>query len=313
LVGDGEAPALAREVHVREGFLVVSGARIFFRDVGSGTPVVVLHGGPDFNHNYLLPELDRLASAFRLVYYDQRGRGRSSEGVDPETVSIDSEVVDLHALRGHFGFGAMTVLGHSWGCVLALEYATRHPDCVSRLILLNPAPASHADRARFRERLEAAAQVRRLAKMRKIAASPGFAFGDIATEAEYHRLHYGSTLRHAELLDALVRRLRAHFSPADIVKARVIEDRLFAQTLAVPDYDLPARLRNVDIPTLVVHGDHDFVPVECARHIAAAARRSRLVVLADCGHFAYLERAAEVEAAIAAFMRSADAPLSSAA
>ncbi len=212
---------------VREGYVAAAAARLFFREVGAGPPIVVLHGGPDFDHHDLLPELDRLASAFRTIYYDQRDRGRSADGVAPKAT--------------------------------------------------------------------------RLAKMRKIAATPAFAAGDIATEAEYHRLHYGPMLRRKELLDALLRRLRA------------IEERLHAQTWLAPDYDLPARLRAVDIPTLVVHGEYDVVPRACARSIAAAARRSRLVVLADCGHFPYLERPHDVEAAIVGFMRSGDAASSSAA
>jgi proline iminopeptidase len=66
---------------------------LFCRDVGEGPPILVLHGGPDFDHAYLLPELDRLADSFRLLYYDQRGRGRSARrpacglwGPGPDTV-----------------------------------------------------------------------------------------------------------------------------------------------------------------------------------------------------------------------------------
>lgn len=292
---------------MRESFVSVAGTQLFVRDVGRGTPIVVLHGGPDFNHNYLVPELDRLASAFRVIYYDQRGRGKSAEGVVPEAIGIESEVADVDAVRRHFGFDAIALLGHSWGCVLALEYATRHPDRVSHLLLLNAAPTSHADLATFRER-RVAAEAPRLAKMRKIAATTAFAAGDIAAEADYCRLHYGATLPDKALLDVLVRRLRAHFTPAGTLKARAIENRLHAQTWLAPDYDLPARLRNVDIPTLVVHGDRDLVPLPCARRIAAAACRSRLVVLADCGHFAYLERWNEVEAAITGFLLSGTRP-----
>ena len=96
---------------------------LFCRDVGEGPPIVVVHGGPDFDHFYLLPELDRLAGAFRLIYYDQRGRGLSAAGVRPEDVSIASELDDLDLVRRHFGLETVAVLGHSWGGVLAMEYA----------------------------------------------------------------------------------------------------------------------------------------------------------------------------------------------
>jgi proline iminopeptidase len=130
---------------VREGYLPIPGAQLYFREIGDGLPLVILHGGPDFNHNYLLPEMDRLSSDFRLIYYDQRGRGKSSAGVVAEDVAIDSEVDDLDRLTEHFGLSAITLLGHSWGGLLAMEFVTRHPDRVTHLILMNTAPASHAD------------------------------------------------------------------------------------------------------------------------------------------------------------------------
>ncbi|HZI83389.1 MAG TPA: alpha/beta fold hydrolase [Casimicrobiaceae bacterium] len=288
---------------VREGRVPVPGAELYFREIGSGPALVVLHGGPDFNHNYLLPDLDRLSSAFRLIYYDQRGRGKSSRGVVPEAVSLDSDVEDLDRLRRYFGLGSIAVMGHSWGALLAMEYAASHSDRVSHLILLNTAPASRADLLCLRQRRQAE-EPATLAKMRDIAKTPGYASGDIRTEAEYYRLHYGSTLRRTDRVEDLVRRLRSHFTPEDILKARAIEDRLCEQTWMSPDYDVLARLRKLKAPTLVVHGDRDLVPLECALHVAEAVPGSRLAVLLDCGHFCYLERPCEVLQAIVGFFAS---------
>jgi len=286
---------------VREGHVPVPGAELYFREVGDGPTVVVLHGGPDFNHNYLLPELDHLAGGMRLVYYDQRGRGRSSPGVVPAAVTVESEIDDLDRVRQHFGFDAIALLGHSWGGVLAMEYATRHPAHASDLILLNTAPASHADCDLMRERREAT-EPATLARMRAIAGTAEYARGDLEVEGEYYRAHFGRTLRGPDRLDALVRRLRSHFGPEDVVKARAIEDRLYAQTWSLPDYDLLARLPTLNMRALVVHGDRHFVPVECASHVAAAIAGSRLVVLEDCGHFSYLDRPHEVSAVIGDFL-----------
>lgn len=104
--------------------------------------MIVLHGGPDFDTSYLLPELDRLSDKFHLIYYDQRGRGRSADSVKPEDVTLESEIADLDEVREHFHLDKVVLLGHSWGTVLALEYALRHPERVSRLVLMDPAPAS---------------------------------------------------------------------------------------------------------------------------------------------------------------------------
>jgi proline iminopeptidase len=110
---------------VRESLLTIAGAKLFVRDVGQGRPIIVLHRGPDFDHSYLLPELDRLADSHRLIYYDQRGRGRSAAGVRPEDVTLASDITDLDAVRKQFRLGSVILLGHSWGTVLALEYALR--------------------------------------------------------------------------------------------------------------------------------------------------------------------------------------------
>jgi proline iminopeptidase len=136
---------------VREGSVSVDNVALYYREIGEGVPVIVLHGGPDFDQSYLLPEMDRLSDSYHLIYYDQRGRGRSAAGVNPAEVSLASDIADVDAVREHFHYDRVTLLGHSWGTDLALEYALQHPNRVSRLILLNPAPASAADLVLFHE------------------------------------------------------------------------------------------------------------------------------------------------------------------
>ena len=155
----------------------VAGAQLYSRSIGSGRPIIVLHGGPDFDHHYLRPELDLLASSYRLVYYDQRGRGRSARGVASDDVGIDSEVADLDAIRSHFGLSSVAVLGHSWGGMLAMEYGTRHPDRVSELILLNTAPASGRDASAFREHLRSIRPPGDVERMQSIASSRAYSAG----------------------------------------------------------------------------------------------------------------------------------------
>ena len=114
----------------------VGSASLYARVIGKGQPVIVLHGGSDFDHSYLLPDLDRLKESFRLIYYDQRGRGRSADNVRPEDVTLTSDLSDIDTVRQHFRLDSVVLLGHSWGTVLALEYALRHAERVSHLILM---------------------------------------------------------------------------------------------------------------------------------------------------------------------------------
>lgn len=264
-------------------------ARLFYRDIGRGGPIVVLHGGPDFDHAYLLPEMDRLADSFRLIYYDQRGRGRSDDGVQPDGVGINSEVEDLESLRRWFQLDSFVLLGHSWGGVLAMEYAIRHPEHLSHLILMNTAPASHQDVMVLREYLGNIRPPGDAERMASLRATAGFQDGDIDVEAEYYRIHYSAGLPRPEHVGLVVERLRANFTRETVLEARAIEKRLYEQTWSKPEYDLVPALSRLDIPTLVLHGDRDFVPVELATRIADAMARGRLTLLPGCGHFAYLE------------------------
>jgi proline iminopeptidase len=276
-------------VEARTRYLTAGGARLYVREIGEGPSIVILHGGPDFGFDYLLPELDRLAARFRLVYYDQRGRGRSVNDVRPEDVTIDSEVDDLDQLRRDLGLESIAVLGHSWGGLLAMEYAGRHPERLTHLILMNTAPGSYEDWQLFRQHLRRIRPAGDLEAMESIAQSEAFRAGDLEVEAQYYRIHYRAAVHAPELVDLLVPRLRLTSSPEQVLAARLIDDRLYEQTWASPDYDLLPNLHRLAAPALVIHGEDDFVPVEVAAHIAEAIPGGRLAVLPRCGHFSYLE------------------------
>jgi proline iminopeptidase len=287
----------------REGIIPAGKAGLYFREIGQGQPIVILHGGPDFDHTYLLPDLDLWSDSYRLIYYDQRGRGKSASNTQPEDVTVRSDIEDLDIVRSHFLLESVAVMGHSWGGVLALEYAIRYPERVSHLILMNTAPASHVDYMLLRkDRRERAADDFERLKARSTDAA--YQAGDPNTVAAYYRIHFRSTLRRPEHLEAVIERLRASFTKEGILKARAVEDRLMDETWLSSDYDLLPRLERLSIPTLVIHGEHDLIPVECAEHIAQAIPGARFVLLRDCGHFAYLECPDRVRKAIDEFFQT---------
>ncbi len=216
-------PSFAEPPAVRTSFIGEGSSRLYVRELGRGLPIVVVHGGPDFDHEYLLPDLDRLASRFHLIYYDQRGRGRSFSGEPPGRVTIASETEDLDRVREWTTHARIAVLGHSWGGLLALEYAIRHPDRVSHLILLNPAPVSHQDALTFRRSLAAGRTPQQTARMDALRADPAYMAGDIAADVEYHRIHFSTAVRVPAHLDQVIHRLRLGFTPEGLVAARRIE------------------------------------------------------------------------------------------
>ena len=138
--------------------------------------------------------------------------------------------------------------------------------------------------------------------MAALAADPRYLGGDIAADAAYYRIHFASAIRRPELFDDLIARLRRGSTEEGIVAARAIESHLYEQTWESDEYDLFDRLQRLPIPTLVIHGDADLVPVELARHLAAAIPDSQLDVFRDCGHFAYLEQPESTYRVIARFL-----------
>src|SRR6266481_371659 len=292
-----------RSATPHESRIPAGGADLYSREVGRGTAIIVLHGGPDFDISYLLPDLDRLSDSFRLIYYDQRGRGRSADHVQPEDVTLASDIADMEKVRQYFHLDSVVLLGHSWGTVLALEYALRYPQQVSRLILMNPGPASIDDYKELRKDwLEKRADD--MERRKAIAATAAYKEGSPDAVTAYYRIHFKPAFAQPENYEKFMARLTSSFTKEGVLKARAVESRLMADTWSNPEYDLLPKLKSLRIPTLVISGDHEFIPASTAEHIAQAIPNARMVTLKGCGHFSYLECPAAVHEQIDAFFRT---------
>ena len=289
----------------REQRIPAGSGSLYTRDIGQGEPAIVLHGGPGFDTAYLLPDLDRLADIYRLVYFDQRGRGKSASWVRADEVSLTTDVEDVERVRQHFDLEAPTLLAHSWGAVLALEYALRYPTRVSRLILMNPAPASTADAALL-DKAYTTQLGNAMARQRAIVADQAYQQGDPQSVTNRYRIHFAHALATKEHYDSLMRAMRAAFvaqGPIGILKARAVEHRLMEDTWQQPSYDLMSRIQSLRIPALVVWGNRDFIPRRIAEQMAGTLPHGRMVTIEGCGHFVYLECPAEVRMALLDFAR----------
>jgi proline iminopeptidase len=266
----------------------VNGVTLFTRRVGDGPPAIVLHGGPGAHHDYLLPQYDRLAVRRSLLYCDQRGGGRSPTERDA-ALGRETHVADLDALRQHWGIPAATLLGYSWGGLLAMLYAIHHPAAVSRLALVCPAPARAADRRRF----EAAFAER--------SRSPAI----VAAREDLRR----SDLRVSDP-DAYRRRLfelsvAGYFHDPervrDLTPFRVTGRTQHAVWDSLGEYDPGTDLRSLRIPSLVLAGRHDPIPVDAAERTAATLG-AELVVFEASGHCPHVEEPERFSAVLDAWL-----------
>jgi pimeloyl-ACP methyl ester carboxylesterase len=130
------APAPATQA-ARDGYIPTSDSvRLITGSLAAGPDtVLVLHGGPGFTMDYLIPDLAPLIEHHTVIFYDQRGSGRSTAPLDSFHISLGKHLADLEAVRAHFGIARLTILGHSWGGKLAAIYAAARPDRIARLIL----------------------------------------------------------------------------------------------------------------------------------------------------------------------------------
>jgi proline iminopeptidase len=295
-----EVPLMSYQPISREGYVPVDNAELFYREVGHGRPIILIHGGPDFDHTYLLPDMDRLSDSYRLIYYDQRGRGKSGKAVHPDDVSMSTEIDDLESLRKYLQLDTVAVLGHSWGGVLAMAYAIRHSDQVSHMILMNTAAASGEDYLLLRQEIRSRKAAYE-AELNVLVSSAAYQEGDPDAVAAYYRIQYSTTIKKPAHVDQLMENMRLGFTKENILKGRAIEARLYDETWLSGGFDLFPRLERLTIPTLIIHGDYDFVPTACATHIAQAIHGAHCAVLKECGHFAYIESPDEVRKEISDF------------
>ncbi len=274
------------ETHARE----VRGVSLFERRVGKGEPTVVLHGGPGAHHDYLLPGFDALATGRELIYYDQRGGGQSQVPRDVP-VGWREQVEDLESLREQWQLERLTIAGYSWGGLLALLYATEHPDKVERLALISPAPAWRAAREEFERRFSKRNLAPELLRQRATLRESGLRESD--------PLAYAQRLFELSVAPYFYDPERAR----DLTPFRVTGRTQQEVWASLEDYDLRPSLARLEVPALVMHGESDPIPIEASRELAGYLK-AEFHPLPRCGHVPYVEASDQFVTLVDNFLRA---------
>lgn len=256
--------------------------RLFVAQAGgrTGRVVLVIHGGPDWDHSYLRDPVDRLAGRCRLILPDLRGCGRSTRGLGADQYTPDTAAGDLAVLLDVLGVARADVLGFSYGGLLAQRLALTAPQCVRSLIIASssivPVPADGF--AGWAER------DRRVAAKAAAWSDPGLS-GPPRTRAAAIAGAPADVWRPEVLPGYLARLARIRFSAEWARPWR-------AGTLASAYCeDAAGRLAGLGIPILVLHGRYDMtVPAALAQHAAALIPAARAVILDDAGHMAHIDQ-----------------------
>jgi len=286
----------------RDGYVATSDSvRLYYRVIGSGRDtIVVLHGGPGMTMDYLIPDFVPLSARHTLIAYDQRGSGRSTAPLDAAHITLANHVSDLEAIRRRFALSRMTIIGHSWGGRLAALYASRHPDEVARLILVDPGPARTDHR--FAQNL--------VAWMDSGMRARGARLGEAARAPSGDRMQACQAFWHEFI--------RGYWSdPNDTIAIGRMRGTICAYPTAIRDMDAVGQLTLASVgardyssdmsvvkrPVLIVAGHNSPMPLENSEAWASAFPDARLLVVDRSGHFPHVEQPRLVFDAVETFLK----------
>jgi len=288
----------------REGFLPADdGARLFYRIEGTGSDTVVaIHGGPGVDHESLRLDFAPLAARHTVIFYDQRGAGRSELPADTTRLLFPRQLADLEAVRKYFRLERMTLVAHSYGPLLAASYALAHPDRVRRLVLLGPVPPRRGD---FWRRFAMNANARLDSTQRARLAEAGARLADSTADTRQACRDYWAIAMIPRLADpaSAQARIRSDLcaAPPEAIRYGLsVTNRVVMGSIG--DWDLRAGLSTLRVPTLVIHGEQESIPMDLVEEWVAALPDARLLRIPDAAHFAYAEQPELVWPAIERFL-----------
>ena len=255
----------------------------------------MLHGGPGAHHDYLLPQMLRLADAREVVLYDQRGGGRSKTD-DRSPITWRTQVDDVAVVVRELALDPLTIVGYSWGGLLALLYAIESERSggvlvsPERLVLIDPAPITRQFREQFEAEFAARQNSDEVQRLRAELSASGLR----ERNPDAHR----QRLFELSVAGYFADPRRAH----DLTPFRITGRVQQSVWESLGSYDLRADLARVRTPTLITHGRQDPIPLASSQAVAEALPNARLVAIENSGHVPYVEAPDALFGAIDTFL-----------
>ena len=280
----------------QEGYVDAHGVLIYYVAFGDGSPLVVVHGGPGANHDYFLPWLLPLARAHRLIFIDERGSGRSQRLQDASLYTVEAMVEDVEDLRVALNLGKISLLGHSYGGVLAQAYALKYQQNLTHLILNSTFPSTR-QMNEVLAREKAQMPPAKLARLNQLEQAGLFGKGEAWEHgrypAEYATLAWGPGY-FPFLYGA---RPDSTYDPAtgaptnwELYRAMWGEHGEFVIDGNLKSVEYVDRLPSIHVPTLILAGDHDECDPSLSREMHEKIAGSQLVILPNSGHMNFVDQ-----------------------
>jgi len=282
---------------IKEGFVDANGVLIYYTELGRGAPLMIVHGGPGASHDYLLPYLLPLSRHNRVIFIDERGSGRSEKLEDPKQYTVENMVEDIEAVRQALGLGKISLLGHSYGGVLAQAYALKYQRNLSHLILGSTfASTKEINDALAREK--AAMDPEHRARLEELEKAGLFGKGRPWEHgrypAEYADLAWG--------WGYFPYIYQTHPNPNEDPGSdntsnswELYREMWGSHGEFIIDGNLTSveyvdRLHTIHVPTLIIVGDHDESDPGMSKEMHEKIAGSELVIVPKSGHMTFVDQ-----------------------
>jgi proline iminopeptidase len=281
---------------IQEGFVDANGVMIYYKIIGRGAPLMIVHGGPGASHDYFLPYLLPLARTNKVVFIDERGSGRSAKLEDASQYTVENMADDVEAVRKALGLGKINLLGHSYGGVLAQAYTFKYQQNLSHLILASTFHSTRAINdvlAKMKQNMPADER-QKLDDLEKAGLfDKGKAWERYRYPKDYADLAWG---------DGYFPYLyQKHPDPTydpesgltgtswDLYREMWGSHGEFVVDGNLKSVEWADRLPSIKVPTLVICGDHDESDPSISRAMHDKIAGSKLVVLPESGHMTFVD------------------------
>jgi len=280
----------------QEGFADAHGVLIYYMIVGRGAPLLIVHGGPGASHDYFLPYLLPLARHNRLIFIDERGSGKSEKLEDPKGYTVENMVEDVEAVRQALALGKISLLGHSYGGVLAQAYALKYQNNLSHLILASTFPSAKQMNdvfVRMKEKMSPDLRERIDAMEKKGLFGQGLDYRKNRYTDEYMIAAWGEGYfpylyqNHPDPTDDPVQNGVMSW---DLYREMWGSDGEFVIDGNLKSVEYVDRLPSIHVPTLIIAGDHDECDPSLSQEMHEKIASSRIVILPKSGHMTFVDQ-----------------------
>ncbi|RZJ34314.1 MAG: alpha/beta fold hydrolase [Flavobacterium sp.] len=263
-----------------EGTINSAGSKLYYRTFGSGKPLLIINGGPGMNSNGFVSIAQTLSDHYKTILYDQRGTGKSTlEKSDSTTITMDLMVADMENLRTALHIDKWSILGQSFGGMLAAYYATKHPEHIDRIVMSSSGGIDLGLLSNGNLIVEKLNKTQRDSLdywNAKIAAGDN----SFATRLGRGRALAPAYLYNKKNVPTIAQRL---------TESNQQINGLVWQDMQRIKFNCAPMLKNYKKPVLILQGKNDILPVSIAEKIHDAFPNSQLLLLDKCAHYGWLD------------------------